>query len=105
MSLTKEQKEDLKRWERSFRIWLLALVFWVLLFIWPLTLLEKILGRTGEYVNGAVILFLIIMNMRHLYSKRCPICNTRLFPWFYIGVMSVYRLPERCRKCGVSFHS
>jgi hypothetical protein len=96
--LKREQKEDLKNWEKKLRTWFTVLMVWAFLMAFSAILLAKIFGNIVWYVNAGVtaVLFIIALYVRHY--KRCPNCNTRIACGYRIIAM-----PEKCCNCGVKF--
>jgi len=115
LELTKEQKEDLKNWEKNQQIQLL--IFVVLFFIIVPVLLWKVdiidphnllrIQWNDNYVPTAVILIiiLIITLIKIHYHKRCPVCGSKITGKDIFGRKTIltFSLPEKCNKCGIKF--
>jgi hypothetical protein len=111
--LKKEQKEDLKNWEKKQRISLSVFVVLffiivpVLILVFDIDLhnLFGIYWFVGPITSGTLIIILIAVLIKIHYGKRCPDCGSKIAGKDIFGGETIltFSLPEKCNKCGIKF--
>jgi len=100
--LTKEQKEDLKNWEKKRQKYFIVVI--VVVFVIMPALYFIIGNRLPIFFSGAgllIVSFAFLIDIH--YGKKCPACGSKLMDEDIFGGerLPFFSLPEKCNKCGI----